>query len=524
MYRFRAWVPLDVRRHALKMAWPAIILLAVVIGNRAAHAFDGFEANGSGSNSTLRVAASAQLPVNRKLTIGLNKGIIVELPVDVQDVVVSSPTMIDTTVLASRRITLSGKAIGEASVFFLGRDGKRILNLDVVVTREVAELSDMLRKLLPGSKLKLSGSGDGVVITGTVAKPEDAARAEQLAKQHLRGAGVVNLIATHEREQVMLKVTVAEVNRDAVRRLGISLPEAVVKAGSLSFAKVIENAFPITSGIAGKAIAIPNDAPFLSSGNALQGTKNWSNGSTATAIIESFERVGLARTLAEPTLTAISGETAKFHAGGEFPIPVGQSQTNGAVTISVEWKKFGIQIAFTPSVLSEGRISLKLAAEVSELSAEGSVSFSSITLPAVTLRKAETVVEMPSGAALAIAGLLSDDVRSSVEGVPELRNLPVLGALFRSRDFRDRKTELVILVTPLVVRATERNEIALPGDGLAPPGDLKGLFYGHINRIYGPQTHIVSAGATSVKDGGGFIVDYPDHGAATAAHPAGDRR
>ena len=461
------------------------------------------------ADSTLRIASSAVMPVTKRMTIGLNKGVIIELPVDVQDVVVSSPGMVETTVLTSRRITLSGRAIGEGNVFFLGKDGRRLLNLDVVVSRDVKELADMLKQLLPGSKLKLSGSGDGVIISGTVAKPEDAGRAEQLAKLQMRGATVVNMISTHEREQVLLKVTVAEVNRDAIRRLGINLPEAILKAGDLTFAKVIQNSFPVTSTVAPGAVANVvggvAGAPFVSSGNALQASGNFKNGSF-TGIIESFERVGLARTLAEPTLTAISGETAKFHAGGEFPIPVAQQNNS----ISVEWKPFGVKIAFTPSVLSEGRISLKIAAEVSELSTEGAVSIGSLTLTAVSIRKAETVVEMPSGSALAIAGLLSDDVRQNVDGVPELRQLPVLGALFRSRDFRDRKTELVILVTPIIVRPAERQEIALPGDGLAPASDLKGLFFGHLNRIYGPSKQLVSSG--SLKDDMGFIVEYPEYG------------
>ncbi|MBX9926092.1 MAG: type II and III secretion system protein family protein, partial [Hyphomicrobiaceae bacterium] len=332
------------------------------------------------------------------------------------------------------------------------------------------------------------------------------------AKLHLKGANVVNLIATHEKEQVLLKVTVAEVNRDAIRRLGVNLPEAIVKAGDVTFAKVIQNSFPVTAALAPSAIFNPPiqgvpgvPAPTVFSGSAAQASADLGGGKRITGMIEAFERVGLARTLAEPTLTAISGQTAKFHAGGEFPIPVSQ-QNN---TISIEWKPFGVQISFTPSVLSEGRISLKIAAEVSELSSDGAVAIGAISIRSISIRKAETTVEMPSGSALAIAGLLSDDVRQSVEGVPELRSLPVLGALFRSRDYRDRKTELLIMVTPVIVRPTEVQEFSKPGDGLAPPSDLKGMFYGSLNRIYGPQK-VVSTG--SVKDGAGFIVEYPDYG------------
>lgn len=473
-------------------------------------------ANGDydGGDGILRVASTAQLPVSRRLSIGLNKGLIVELPTDVQDVVISSPGLVDATVLTTRRISLAGRQIGEASIFFLGKDGRRLASLDVVIVRETKELAEIFKQHLPGSKLKLQGSGEGVIISGTVAKPEDAARAEQLAKLHMKDAKIVNLIATHAKEQVLLKVTVAEVNRDAIRRLGVNLPEAIVKAGDVTFATVVQNAFPVTAATVPQAIFNP---PFLGStagpfppsvtaGAAAQGSADLGGGKRVTGILEAFERVGLSRTLAEPTLTAISGQTAKFHAGGEFPIPVAQ-QNN---TISIEWKPFGVQIAFTPAVMSEGRISLKIAAEVSELSSDGAITLGSIAIRSISVRRAETTVEMASGAALAIAGLLSDDVRQSVEGIPELRSLPVLGALFRSRDYRDRKSELLILVTPVLVRATDPQEFSKPGDGLAPPNDLKGQFYGSLNRIYGPSQQVVSNG--SFKDGGGFIVEYPDHG------------
>lgn len=220
-------------------------------------------------------------------------------------------------------------------------------------------------------------------------------------------------------------------------------------------------------------------------------------------MMQALERVGLSRTLAEPTLIAISGESAKFTAGGEFPVPVSQ-QNN---TISVVWKTFGVNIAFTPFVLAEGRISLKVAAEVSELSTQGAVTSQSITIPAVQMRRAETVVEMASGSALAMAGLLSEQTRQNVDGVPELRNIPVLGALFRSKDYRNAQSELVILVTPFLVRPTDQTQLSRPDEGLLPPSPLRGIVHGHLHRVYSkvpPQ---------AISGDYGFIVDYPDHGA-----------
>jgi pilus assembly protein CpaC len=458
-----------------------------------------------GANSILRLSSEASLPVTRRITLGLHKAMIVELPVDGQDVIVSHTETIDATVHTPRRITLYAKSVGDANVFFLGRDARKLLILDIKVKRDLTDLGDMLKRLLPGSRLKLSASGEGVVLSGGVAHGADASRAEEIAKQYLKNGTVVNLISVAEKEQVLLKITVAELQRDAIRRLGINLPQAIASTGPFTFSKIIQNGLPASSAVSPAAQFIgAGQVPALSVGSALQATARW-NGNTASSIIESFERVGLSRTLAEPTLTAISGETAKFLAGGEFPIPIA-SQNN---SVSVTWKSFGVNIAFTPFVLAEGRISLKVAAEVSELSSQGAVTLDNISIPALQVRRAETTVEMPSGSALAIAGLLSDQTRQNVDGVPGLRNVPVLGALFRSKDFRKGESELVIMVTPYVVRPTDRNELSRPDEGFAPAGDLKGVFLGHLNRLYSPT--IRSAGR-SLKDDYGFIIEYPEYG------------
>jgi pilus assembly protein CpaC len=458
-----------------------------------------------GANSVLRIGSTSQLPAYRKVTLGLHKAMIVELPTDNQDVIVSNTTTVDASVHTARRILIYGKEMGNANVFFLGRDGRRLLVLDVNVRRDLSELREMIAHYLPGSHLKLAASGDGVVLSGSVARSADAGRAEELAKQFLKSGPVVNLVSVREREQVLLKITVAEIQRDAVRRLGVNLPEAVAKAGAFTFTKVIQHGFPASSVVAPGAIfAGAGNVPAVSVGSAFQATGNW-NGNTATAMIEAFERAGLSRTLAEPTLTAISGETAKFLAGGEFPIPVAV-QNN---TVSVTWKQFGVNISFTPLVLSEGRINLKVAAEVSELSSQGAVTLQAITIPALQVRRAETAVEMPSGSSLAMAGLLSDQTRQNIDGVPGLRHLPVLGALFRSKDYKNAQSELVILVTPYIARPNDPRSLSRSDEGFAPATDLKGLFLGHLHRIYSRSNKL----AASVLNGEyGYVLDYPDHG------------
>lgn len=452
-----------------------------------------------GKSSIIRVPANADLPMTRSLTLGLGKAVIFELPVDAQDAIISEPKTIDAAVLTARRVLLFAKAPGVSNVFVMGRDGRRLLIVDINVKKDVTDLSKTLDQLIPGSRIKVMSSGEGIVLSGTVRSPADSARAGEIATQYLGSAKVVNMITTGAKEQVLLKVTVAELQRDALRRLGVNLPEAILKAGSFTFTKVMANNFPVTAATAAGAIFTgPNNVPAVLTGSALQGTATW-NGNSVSAMLESFERVGLSRTLAEPNLVSISGEAAKFHAGGELPVPISQDKD----TISVSWKPFGVSVAFTPFVLSEGRISLKVSAEVSELSSQGAVTTGGISIPSIQTRKAETVVEMPSGSALAMAGLLSDTTRQNTDGVPELKNLPILGSLFRSKDFKNSQSELVILVTPYIVRPNDPKQLSRPDEGLLMPSPLRGLLLGHLNRVYGDVPNDL------VRGEHGFVVDSP---------------
>jgi pilus assembly protein CpaC len=459
-----------------------------------------------GTSSIIRIPAGTPLPATRRITLGLQKAMMVELPQDSTDVIVSQTETLDATVHTPRRVLIYAKKLGTGNVFILGRDGRQLLVLDITIKRDLAELGGMLRRLLPNARISVSASGEGVVISGNVTQPADANRAESIAKQYVNNAPVVNLLTVSEREQVLLKVSVAEVQREAIRRLGVDLPQLLVNTGTFTFGKVIQNAFPVSTAVATAAqFAGPNTVPGMGgSGNALQGTATWPAGQVST-IIQSFERAGLARTLAEPSLTAISGETAKFLAGGEFPIPT--SANNNTVTVT--WKTFGVNVAFTPFVLTEGRINLKVSAEVSELSSAGSVTAAGFNIQGLQVRRAETTVEMPSGSALAIAGLLSDQTRQGVEGVPELRSLPVLGALFRSKDYRNNLTELVILVTPIIVRPNDPSQFSRPDQGFAPATDLRGLFLGHIHRIYNSSARL---GPEIVNGDLGYIIEHPSHG------------
>ncbi len=454
--------------------------------------------------SLLKIPAASQLPVTRKVTLGADKSMIVEVPVDLQNVLVSNPEVIDAVVQTSRQVYILAKEMGEANAFFIGPDGQKVMFLEVTVARDLAALRDTMARLIPGSKIQAEMMGDNVVLSGSVMSPIDASRAGELAQRFVKGKNnVVNMLNTASKEQVLLKVQVAEIQRDALRRIGVDIPAALLNAGDFTFAKVMQNAFPVTSGIVPSAVAAASTAgvPGVNAGSAFQ--PSWTNGNqSVSAMIQALERTGALRTLAEPNLTAISGETAKFLAGGEFPVPIAQQNNS----ITVDWKQFGVNVSFKPVVLSEGKISLTITAEVSELSSDGAITLATISLPGLKVRRAETTLEIPSGGTIAMAGLLSDDTRQSVEGVPGLKNLPVLGALFRSNDYRRRETELVILVSPYIASHAAKQDLAKPNDGYMPSSELRELFFGHINRVYG---HDAPPGRGRYQGDYGFIVDYP---------------
>ncbi|MCU0733271.1 MAG: type II and III secretion system protein family protein, partial [Hyphomonas sp.] len=402
---------------------------------------------------------------------------------------------------------------------------------------------DLLRRLIPGSNIKVEMLNGSAILTGTVRTPVDANRASALAKQFVqvqfksevndnsqgiwveetakdKSELVINLLAVEGEEQVMLKVTVAEVQRTLLKQFGINLG-ATINAGSFTTRLLTENALPLTAAAGLGKLPVPGLGTGTGDGCLAGGTLcNWNAGpqegtfgnsglnggwrggnSMISHAIRALERDGLMRTLAEPTLTAISGESAKFLAGGEFPVPLVDAQ--GRTT--VEFKEFGVGVAFTPTVMSEGRISLKIETEVSELSSQGSVQLNGLQIPALSKREAKSTVELPSGGSLALAGLISDDVRQNIDGFPGLKEVPVLGTLFRSRDFIKEETELVVIVTPYLVKPVSRQDLGTPADGLAEATDLKGIFLGHFNRIYGHNP--AAAPVSDLKGDYGFIVE-----------------
>ena len=456
-------------------------------------------------HSVLRIKESDRLPQTRAIKLGRNKAMMVEIPRNLRDVMVSAPEIMDAVVQTSNRVHLIGKKIGQSNVFFFDENGEQILILEVAVEQDTGMMDALFRRLLPGSNIKSEILNDTVILTGMVRSPVDATRAVDIASRFIvsspEGSGrdkpkVINLLGVEGEEQVMLKVTVAEVQRSLLKQFGINIG-AEINAGNFVTGLLTANALPLTSAAGlGRIGQIGSDItkPFgtgcsivldqiktdiIGNSGAFGGAQI--GDSCLTHTMRALERNGLIKTLAEPNLTAVSGESAKFLAGGEYPVPSVDSDGK----IGITFKEFGVGVSFTPVVLSEGRISLKIETEVSELTNTGGLTLAGTTIPALKKRQAKSTVELPSGGSIAMAGLISEDTRQNIDGFPGLKDVPILGTLFRSRDFVKQETELVVIVTPYMVRATSRQELARPLDGLAEASDLKANFLGHLNRIYG---------------------------------------
>jgi pilus assembly protein CpaC len=437
----------------------------------------------------------------RFLPLGIGKSVVIDLPREVKDVLVADPKVANAVIRSAQRAYIIGEAVGQTNVVFFGADGTQVASYDIAVKRDLNGLRAALRQTLPG--IQIEGIGDSVMLTGSVSSPVEAQQAGDVASKLVGSADkVVNNIVVRGRDQVMLKVIVSEVRRDIVKQMGIDL------SASMNYGTAIvnfNNANPFT------AFGQP-----LVSGNMLAASAVAKGLPTVTATMRAMESAGVVRTLAEPNLTAISGESATFIAGGEFPIPGGYScdPTTHVCTTQISYKKFGISLNFTPVVLSEGRISLRVMTEVSELSNDHAITVSqaitstatnSLTIPSIQTRRAETTLEIPSGGSMAMAGLIQQQTKRAVNGLPGLDQLPVLGALFRSQDFVNNETELMVLVTPYVVRAVAQKELSRPDDGFAPASDSQSTLLARINRIYGLARRVDPV--NGYQGDFGFIID-----------------
>ena len=436
------------------------------------------------SQQTIVVAASDF--GSRSVALGIGKSVVIDFPRDIKDVLVANPKVANAVIRSSRRAYVIGVDMGQTNVFFFDADGKQLVGLDIAVTRNLNGIRAAIKQILPESDVRVEGIGDGVILSGFVSTPAEAQQAFDIATR-LVGAGsaevvntggkVVNAIVVRGRDQIMLKVTVAEVERDLIKQLGINL------SGAINYGSAVIN--------------FNNTNPFTALGQSLSGSSVTAGWKSISGTLQAMEQAGVIHTLAEPNLTAISGETATFLAGGEVPILNGYSctvATTGSAAQScqpsITFKQFGVSLNFTPVVLSEGRISLKVMTEVSDLSSQNSLTITepgttnTATVPSIRTRRVETTVEIPSGGSLALAGMILNETKHQVNGFPGLMELPILGSLFKSNDYINQQTELMVLVTPYVVRAVAQKDLSRPDDGFADPSDPAQVLLGRFNRIY----------------------------------------
>lgn len=441
---------------------------------------------------------------SRFLRMGLNKSVAIRLPVAAKDVLIGNPAIVDAVVRTRTTAYLFAKANGQTNIFFFDAAGRQILNLDIEVAADTKALKQLLDRTLPDNQIKIDTVADSIVLRGVAASAGQAKQATDLAERFL-GAGeadgsakVVSAMTIAAREQVTLRVRIAEVQRDVLKQLGVDY-NAAFSSGSFSAGMLTGNPF-LLNGALGSGTLPTNAISGLGGTGALTGSR-LQYGDSIDAFVQAMEQDGLLRTLAEPTLTAISGESAKFLAGGEFPIPVSVDDN----TISVEFKEFGVALGYSPVVLSSGRISLKINTEVSELTPQNGIQVTGITLPGLTTRKAETTIELPSGGSMIMAGLIRDQTRQQIAGIPGAKDLPILGQLFRSRDFQKNTSELTVMVTPFIVKPVNERSLTNPAEKLSVATDRQTILFGRLNKMYGNQGG--TGKGTTYHGNVGFIVE-----------------
>jgi pilus assembly protein CpaC len=454
-------------------------------------------ASDEASARVIEVTTKAGAPTHQSITLGVGKSAVVELDSETHDVLVSSPDIVDAVVRSPKRVFLLGQKTGQTNAFFFDTAGRQILSLDIRVEKDVTDLAALMKANLPNSAIKVAAMNDNVILSGSVSSAQEAGRAADLAAGFTGDPKkVVNMLGVVGGEQVMLKVRIAEMDRTIAKQLGVNLATAQFTGGVVggNAPLVLSTANPY--GLVGRALSdlsgvqygqvCSNGSTTVNPLSALTGGGTCSPLNTnAQATLNALEQVGLAHLLAEPNLTAVNGETARFLAGGEFPIPVSRDRDGN---ITVDYKQFGVGLSFTPVVLSSGRISLQISTEVSELTSTGSyqVGFGTnvLTIPALAVRRAQTTVELPSGGSFAIAGLMQHNNKQTLDSLPGVKDLPVLGALFRSRDFQNDETELVVMVSAYLVNPVAEASLASPTDGFVTPTDPETLLLGRLNAVY----------------------------------------
>ena len=439
--------------------------------------------------------------------LSTGRGQLVTLPAAISDIFVSQDTVADVRVQSPTQLYLFGKTDGETSIFATNRAGQVVYSTNVRVGQNFNSVDDMLHLAMPDTDAKVTTSGNIAVLTGTVNSPDDIAQAESLVKSMLPGINVVNRLKTATPLQVMLQVRIAEVSRTFSKTLGVNWANRDSSNGGPVFG-IAQGRVPGTiSGTNPTTFSFNNGTAFstLSLGARFLGMD-------ILGALDAGETEGFVTTLATPNLTALSGETANFVVGGEIPIPIAQV-TGGGTTTSVEYKTYGIKLDFSPTVIADGRISLRVQPEVSELDYVNAVKIAGTDIPGLTTRRVQTTVELGSGQSFVIGGLLRSNNSNTVQKVPGVGDIPIIGALARSNTFKRGESELMIVVTPYLVNPVPASKIVLPTDGYKTPTELGRIFMGD---MYKGATESRPVPTTAPSQ----TIARPAFGASLQAQPA----
>jgi pilus assembly protein CpaC len=463
-------------------------------------------------------AASPKTSVPREIVLPLrvlvDQGLQVTLPSPASSVFIANPDIADIQVLSPTAIMVFGKKTGDTTLTASNAEGQMLIYRAVHVVQDLEALRTALDAVIPHNQIKVEAVPNGIVMTGTARDSSVIDDARRLALRYVAKDGeVINRIHVQGSNQIHIRVRFAEVSRTASKSLGFDW-ENIGNAGGFALglaagSSVITN-IP-GSGTTNAANLLNRNRPVTSQiTNDVVSFSHKGSNYNINGMIDAMVEDGLVTILAEPNLTAMSGETASFLAGGEFPIPVPQAQQ----TITIEWKQYGVSLAFTPTLIGQDRINLHVRPEVSQLTTTGGITLDSITIPALTTRRAETTIELASGQSFAIGGLLDNNQSQTIDKYPFLGDIPVLGALFRSTNFQNNQTELVIIITPYIVHPTEQENLALPTDGFAPPSDIDQLVkFKSVNTS--PDAHTMS-GAPRAE------VVQPEEAPVPMPSPVGD--
>ncbi|MEE8230007.1 MAG: type II and III secretion system protein family protein [Qipengyuania citrea] len=427
--------------------------------------------------TSVATAQSVVRPTS-EVVLSIGRGELVNVPGTMSDVFVANEEIADVQIKSQRQLFVMGKSGGETTIYASNAAGDIIWSANIRVGSNIGSIDQLLAMAMPQAKISVATMGSNVILlTGTVAAPEDAAEAQRLVEAYVgENANVISRLRMATPLQVNLQVRIAEVSRSVVRALGVNLT-SVDATGGFKFG-IGQGRSPFTQVAPGGPVAVGGNLE----GDGYNLVNQASSGSTLGAFgkflgldigaaLDLAETQGLVTTLSQPNLTALSGETAEFLAGGEFPIPLAQ----GLGTTTIEYKNYGVSLAYTPTVLANGRISMRVRPEVSELSSQGAITIDGFEVPALTTRRAETTIELGSGQSFMIAGLLSNSSTNTIDKAPGLGDVPILGNLFRSTTYRKGETELVIVVTPYLVKPVDGNDIKLPTDGFRKPSEFQRL-------------------------------------------------